>query len=92
MAKPALNAAIVVVVPTAIYFGLAILGWGGLAAFFSHPALIALTAALFVMARASLFAGASLSSGERRHFRMAALPGDKEIQSGVALHHCSDAL
>ena len=30
---------------TAVYFGLAILGWGGVAAFFSHPALVALAAA-----------------------------------------------
>jgi hypothetical protein len=30
-------------VGTAAYLGLAVLGWGGFAAFFSHPALIALT-------------------------------------------------
>ncbi len=42
---------------TAAYFGLAVLGWGGPAAFFSHPALVALAVALFVMAGASLFVG-----------------------------------
>jgi protein-S-isoprenylcysteine O-methyltransferase Ste14 len=50
---------------TAAYLGLAVLGWGGLAAFFSHPALIALTMALFVMAGASLFVGGNISSGVR---------------------------
>jgi protein-S-isoprenylcysteine O-methyltransferase Ste14 len=46
---------------TAAYFGLAVLGWGGPAAFFSHPALIALAVALFVMAGAALFVGGNIS-------------------------------
>jgi protein-S-isoprenylcysteine O-methyltransferase Ste14 len=50
---------------TAAYFGLAVLGWGGPAAFFSHPALIALAVALFAMAGASLFVGGNISSGVR---------------------------
>ena len=50
---------------TAAYFGLAVLGWGELAAFFSHPALIALAVALSVMAGVSLFAGGNLSPGVR---------------------------
>jgi protein-S-isoprenylcysteine O-methyltransferase Ste14 len=50
---------------TAAYFGLAILGWGGPAAFFSHPALTALAVATFVMAGASLFVGGNISSGVR---------------------------
>ncbi len=50
---------------TAAYFGLAVLGWGGLAAFFSHPALIALAVATFVMAGAALFAGGNISPGVR---------------------------
>ena len=54
-----------IVVSTAVYFGLAVLGWGGPAAFFSHPALIALGVVLCVMAGASFFAGGNLSSGER---------------------------
>jgi protein-S-isoprenylcysteine O-methyltransferase Ste14 len=45
--------------------GLAILGWGGIAAFFSHPARISLTIALFVMSVVGLFSGANLSRGER---------------------------
>jgi protein-S-isoprenylcysteine O-methyltransferase Ste14 len=52
-------------VGTGAYLGLAIFGRGGLAAFFSHGALIALTGVLCVMAVASLFAGGNLSSGVR---------------------------
>ena len=54
-----------IVVGTAAYFSLAVLGWGGLAAFFSHPALIALAVAVFVMAGVSFFAGGNLSPGVR---------------------------
>ena len=48
-----------------VNFGLAVLGWGGFAAFFSRPPLIALTvvtAGLFV---ASFFAGGNMSPGVR---------------------------
>jgi protein-S-isoprenylcysteine O-methyltransferase Ste14 len=54
-----------IVVGTAAYLGLAVFGWGGLAAFFSHPALIALAIALFMMSGVALFAGGNLSSGVR---------------------------
>jgi protein-S-isoprenylcysteine O-methyltransferase Ste14 len=54
-----------IVAGTAAYFSLAVLGWGGLTAFFSHPALIALAVAVFVMAGASFFAGGNLSPGVR---------------------------
>ncbi len=50
---------------TAAYLGLAVLGWGGFAAFFSHPARFALAVALFVLAGASLFADGNLSPGSR---------------------------
>src|SRR6202011_5776307 len=56
---------ILVAVGTAAYLGLAVLGWGGFAPFFSHPALIALSIALSVLAGASLFAGGNLSPGVR---------------------------
>lgn len=49
----------------AAYFGLAILGWGGFAAFFSHSALIGLAIAYFTMSVAGFFAGGNLSPGER---------------------------
>ena len=54
-----------VLVGTAAYLGLAVLGWGGFTAFFSRPPLIALAIVTFALAGAALFAGGSLSSGER---------------------------
>jgi protein-S-isoprenylcysteine O-methyltransferase Ste14 len=53
------------VVGTVAYVGLAVLGWGGLAAFFSNPARIVLTIAVVVMSGAALFSGGNLSPGER---------------------------
>ena len=47
------------------YLGLAILGRGGFAAFFSHAALIALAIVLFVLSGVALFSGGNLSPGER---------------------------
>lgn len=60
MAKLAL-----VVVGTVVYLGLAVLGWSGFSAFFSHPALIALTMAAVAVSIASLFVGGNLSAGVR---------------------------
>jgi len=54
-----------IVVGTAAYLGLAVLGWGGFAAFFSHSALIALAIALFVLSGGAFFAGGNLSPGMR---------------------------
>jgi protein-S-isoprenylcysteine O-methyltransferase Ste14 len=54
-----------IVVGTLFQLGLAVLGRGGFAAFFAHPALIALTIALFALSGAALFAGGSLSPGVR---------------------------
>jgi protein-S-isoprenylcysteine O-methyltransferase Ste14 len=50
---------------TAAYLGLAVLGWGGLAAFISHPARVALALLTFALAGAAMLAGGSLSPGER---------------------------
>jgi protein-S-isoprenylcysteine O-methyltransferase Ste14 len=47
------------------YLGLAILGRGGFAAFFSHAALIALAVVLFVLSGVALFSSGNLSPGER---------------------------
>ena len=63
MALPARLA--LIVGGTAVYLGLAVLGWGGVAAFFSHPALTAVAVTTAVMAGVSLFAGGNLSSGVR---------------------------
>jgi protein-S-isoprenylcysteine O-methyltransferase Ste14 len=49
----------------AAYLGLAILGWGGFAAFFAHSALTALAIVLFAVSGAASFAGGNLSPGIR---------------------------
>jgi protein-S-isoprenylcysteine O-methyltransferase Ste14 len=54
-----------IVTATAVFLGLAVLGWGGLSAFFSHPALTALALATFVISGAAFFAGGNLSTGVR---------------------------
>jgi protein-S-isoprenylcysteine O-methyltransferase Ste14 len=57
--------ALFTIVATLAYLGLAILGSGGLAAFFSHPPLIALAIAVFGLAGVALFSSGNLSPGER---------------------------
>jgi len=47
------------------YVGLAIVGWGGFAAFFANPARTALVIVTAAMAGAALFSSANLSTGER---------------------------
>lgn len=54
-----------VIVGTAAYLGLAILGGGEWIAFFSHPARVALAVTFAVIAGVSLFAGGNLSPGLR---------------------------
>jgi protein-S-isoprenylcysteine O-methyltransferase Ste14 len=54
-----------VMVGTAAYLGLAILGWGGWTAFFAHPARLVLTVVLIVLAGVSLCADGNLSPGLR---------------------------
>jgi len=61
--KPKL--ALVTIVATLGYLGLAILGRGGFAAFFSHPALTVLAVATCLLAVVALFSGGNLSPGER---------------------------
>lgn len=50
---------------TAVYLGLAVLGRGGVGAFFAQPALVALAVVLFALAVVALFAGGNLSPGVR---------------------------
>ena len=52
-------------VMTVLYLALAIVGEGGVGAFFSHPALVAVTIVLFVLAGASLFTRGHLGAGVR---------------------------
>jgi protein-S-isoprenylcysteine O-methyltransferase Ste14 len=54
-----------VVIGTLAYFALAVIGWSGLAAFFSNPARTALLFVALVLSVAALFVGGNLSSGIR---------------------------
>jgi protein-S-isoprenylcysteine O-methyltransferase Ste14 len=56
---------IAILASTAAYFGLAVLGWRGFAAFVAHPALLGLAAVLALLAIVSCFAGGGLSAGVR---------------------------
>src|SRR5215472_18537885 len=62
---PSPRLALVSVTATLAFLGLAILGSGGFAAFFSHSALIALAVVLFLLTGAALFTKGNLSPGER---------------------------
>jgi len=48
-----------------VYLGLAVVGWGGVDAFFANPARTAVVIATAMMAGAALFSSANLSTGER---------------------------
>jgi protein-S-isoprenylcysteine O-methyltransferase Ste14 len=54
-----------VLIGTGAYFALAVIGRGGLAAFFSHPPLAALAFVLFALSGVALFAGGNVSPGVR---------------------------
>jgi protein-S-isoprenylcysteine O-methyltransferase Ste14 len=53
------------IVAVSLQFALAILGWGGWAAFFAHRALIALAISSLVFLGIAMFSGGNLSSGVR---------------------------
>ncbi|CAG9183782.1 hypothetical protein LMG23992_05081 [Cupriavidus laharis] len=50
---------------TLAYLALPILGWGGIAPFFAHPARTALIIVTMALAVAAIFSGGNISSGER---------------------------
>jgi protein-S-isoprenylcysteine O-methyltransferase Ste14 len=56
---------VAIVVGTAAYFSLAVLGWGGFEPFFSHPALVGLAVATGLLVGVSFFAGGGLTPGVR---------------------------
>ena len=56
--------ALLILTSALAYFGLAVLGWGGIAAFFSHSALIALAIATLALTCVAMFSGGNVSSGE----------------------------
>ena len=53
--------AFVTTIATLAYLGLAVLGWGGFAALFSHPPLVALAIILLVLSGVAVFGGGNLS-------------------------------
>jgi hypothetical protein len=56
---------VVLVVGSAAYLALAVLGWGGFGAFFSRPALVALAVVFAALVGVAFFAGGNLSQGKR---------------------------
>ncbi len=56
---------ILVFISVGLYCALAVLGWGGVAPFLAHPALLALVIVTFLLSIAALFTGGNLSPGER---------------------------
>ena len=50
---------------TIVYLGLAIFGWGGFAAFFSHSALSVVAIVTLVLSVVAIFSSGNLSAGER---------------------------
>jgi protein-S-isoprenylcysteine O-methyltransferase Ste14 len=56
---------LVSVVSTGLFLGLAVLGWGSFAAFFAHPARVAVVVITFALVVAALFTQGNLSPGER---------------------------
>lgn len=54
-------------VSTLVYLGLAVLGFGGFAAFFSHPPLTVIVVATLAMAVVAMFTEGNLSAGEREN-------------------------
>ncbi len=62
---PGPKLALITLGTTLAYLGLAVLGAGGFAAFFSRPPLVALALVTFALAGAALLTQGNLSSGER---------------------------
>ncbi len=62
---PSPKLAVFTILSVLMSLGLAVLGWGGLAAFLAHPARIALVGVTAVLTVAALFSEGNISSGER---------------------------
>jgi protein-S-isoprenylcysteine O-methyltransferase Ste14 len=60
-----LNLFLTALVGVIVQLGLAILGWGGFAAFFSHPPFVAAIVFTVAATVVAMFSGGNLSSGER---------------------------
>jgi len=57
---------LITIIGTLAYLGVAILGWGGFAAFFSYPPLIALAITPLVLSGVAIFSGGNLSPRRAR--------------------------
>ena len=53
------------VVATILWLGLAVMGWGGFDAFFSHPPLLAVSLITLALVVAGMFTAGNISSGEQ---------------------------
>ena len=53
------------VVATVLWLGLAVLGWGGFDAFFSHPPLLAVSLVTLALVAAGMFTAGNVSSGKQ---------------------------
>ncbi|QIE25794.1 Isoprenylcysteine carboxyl methyltransferase (ICMT) family protein (plasmid) [Caballeronia sp. SBC1] len=62
---PAPKLAFFTVTGTIVYLGLAVLGWGGFAVFFSHSALSVVAIVTLVLSVVAVFSSGNLSAGER---------------------------
>ena len=60
-----LKMAVTALLTVLLQLGLAVLGWGGFAAFFSHPPLVAVVVLTIALTIVSLFSAGNLSSGEQ---------------------------
>lgn len=54
-----------ILIGVSAYAGLAVLGWGGLRPFFSHPPLTALVVLLFALSILLFFTGGNVNTGVR---------------------------
>jgi protein-S-isoprenylcysteine O-methyltransferase Ste14 len=61
---PSLKLTLATVAGTILYLGLAILGWGGVGAFFAEKARLVLAIVIVALTAAGLFSGGNLSPGE----------------------------
>lgn len=65
MRQSRLKIALVTIPGCAVFLLIAVLGWGGIAPFFEHPALTALVVVFFLLVFAALFTAGNLSAGVR---------------------------
>jgi protein-S-isoprenylcysteine O-methyltransferase Ste14 len=65
MSRPSFKLSLAALLGTLVYLGLAVLGWGGLRAFFAEPARLVLAIIMVALTVAALFSGGNVSPGER---------------------------